>query len=95
MVLNDGVLKSKIYVDKEVFEVLLKMLWFFIENNKDLLDNKLLNVDFLENFYLEKFYFYYLIRCEVYEEVDEMFRKLKRLKGGGIVVYLKDICNII
>lgn len=55
----------------------------------------LLNVDFLENFYLEKFYFYYLIRCEVYEEVDEMFRKLKRLKGGGIVVYLKDICNII
>lgn len=55
----------------------------------------LLNVDFLENFYLEKFYFYYLIRSEVYEEVDEMFSKLKRLKGGGIVVYLKDICNII
>lgn len=55
----------------------------------------LLNVDLLENFYLEKFYFYYLIRSEVYEEVDEMFSKLKRLKGGGIVVYLKDICNII
>lgn len=55
----------------------------------------LLNVDSLENFYLEKFYFYYLIRSEVYEEVDEMFSKLKRLKGGGIVVYLKDICNII
>lgn len=55
----------------------------------------LLNVDFLENFYLEKFYFYYLIRSEVYEEVDEMFSKLKRLKGGGIVVCLKDICNII
>lgn len=55
----------------------------------------LLNVDLLENFYLEKFYFYYLIRSEVYEEVDEMFSKLKRLKGGGIVVYLKDKCNII
>lgn len=55
----------------------------------------LLNVDLLENFYLEKLYFYYLIRSEVYEEVDEMFSKLKRLKGGGIVVYLKDICNII
>lgn len=35
-----------------------------------------------------------MTRCEAYEEADEMFRKLKRSKGGGIAVYLKDTCNI-
>lgn len=129
---NDGVLKSKIYADKEVSEALSKMPRFFTENNKDLLDNKyirkiilhniqslrqhfndmthdcrfkdtdvicltetwLSNVDPLENFHLEKFHLHHLTRCEAYEEADEMFRKLKRSKGGGIAVYLKDTCNI-
>lgn len=129
---NDGVLKSKIYADKEVSEALSKMPRFFTGNNKDLLDNKyirkiilhniqslrqhfnymaydcrfkdtdvicltetwLSNVDPLENFHLEKFHLHHLTRSEAYEEADEMFSKLKRSKGGGIAVYLKDKCNI-
>lgn len=33
LVFSDNVLKNKIYVDKEVFEVLFKMLYFFRDND--------------------------------------------------------------
>lgn len=33
LVFSDNVLKNKIYVDKEVFEVLFEMLYFFRDND--------------------------------------------------------------
>lgn len=34
-------------------------------------------------------------RYQAYDDVDDIYKKLKTSKGGGIVIYIKNTCNII
>lgn len=52
------------------------------------------NVDTLDNFHLANFDFYQLTRHEAYDEEDNMYNMLKKSKGGGVAVYVKDTCSI-
>lgn len=52
------------------------------------------NVDTIDNFHLTNFHFFQQTRHEAYEETDDMYSMLKKSKGGGVAVYVKDTCSI-
>lgn len=55
----------------------------------------LTNFDDIEKFYIENFEFHQLTRNQAYDDVDDIYKKLKTSKGGGIAIYIKNTCNII
>lgn len=55
----------------------------------------LTNFDNIEKFYIENFKFHQLTRYQAYDNVDDIYKKLKTSKGGSIAIYIKNTCNII
>lgn len=55
----------------------------------------LTNFDDIEKFYIENFEFHQLTRYQAYDDVDDIYKKLKTSKGGGKAIYIKNTCNII
>lgn len=49
----------------------------------------LTNFDDIEKFCIENFKFHQLTRYEAYDDVDDIYKKLKTSKGGGIAIYVK------
>lgn len=55
----------------------------------------LIELVFVNKYDFEDYILYYVIRKEVYKDIDDLFRMLKVLKGGGVVIYNKGYRNIL